>query len=389
MKKIAVISTVWFPLSHTDVMVTRWVKPFFTDAAHGWHRPDSVIASVFLDQTPTNDIGRGFCRANGIPVAESVAGALTLGTDELAVDAVLLIGEHGEYPVNEFRQRLYPRKRLFDEIVAVFRQSGRAVPVFNDKHFSWDFGHSCEMLRTADELGFPLYGGSSLTHCPLVPLAPLACGAAVSEVLALFHGDPDNYGFHSMEFVQSLIEHRSGGETGIRAVRSFDGRGVIDAVSSGQIPSGLLLRALVHHGYPDDPAVVPFVLERVQGLLAYQLAHRDGLVVTHVCLPKFASEWVAVFRSPKGIASCHLAGGGGGRDFFSNFARLNARVEEFFQTGRPPTPVLRTHLVTGALQSALQALAQPGCWIDTPDLAVCYGDTEAAGDGVPRENLSS
>lgn len=370
--KIAVISTVWFPLSHTDVIVSRWVEPFLTDADCGWENPRSTIASVYLDQTTERDSGHAFCQSHDIPIFDSVRSALTLGTDKLAVDAVLLIGEHGDYPMNEFRQKLYPRKRLFDAITAVFREFKQAVPVFNDKHFSWDFAHSCEMLDVARELGFPFYGGTSITHCPLDPGPPLAPGESVAEALALFHGDPDNYGFHTMEFVQSLIEKRPGGETGLRAVRSFEGDAVRDAISGGEVPRDLLLAALVHLGYPNVDAIIPFVLDRTEGLLIYQLEYIDGLRVTHLSLPKFVSDWVAAIRTSKGdIRSCHVVAGGG-PVFFNSFARLNARVEEFFLTGQAPTPVPRTHLVTGMLQAAMQALKQDGRWVETPHLAVPY-----------------
>ena len=45
-----------------------------------------------------------------------------LGTEQLAVDAVLLIGEHGNYPTNAKAQVQYPRKEFFDQTVAVFRK---------------------------------------------------------------------------------------------------------------------------------------------------------------------------------------------------------------------------------------------------------------------------
>jgi len=371
--KIAVISTVWFPLSHTDVIVTRWVEPYHTDAENGWVKPKSTIAAIFIEQTPENDIGHRFCQDNGIPIFDSIAGALTMGTGTLAVDAVLLIAEHGNYPLNEFRQRLYPRKQMFDAIVGVFRESGRSVPVFNDKHFSWDFGHSCEMLAVAGEMGFPLYGGSSLTHCPVEPGPAVGENENIREALAVFHGDPDHYGFHTMEFVQSQIERRSGGETGICAVRSFEGQAVRDAVDSGDIPRDLLIRAMEHHGYTRVEQTLRFILERTENLLAHQLEHADGLRVTHIALPKFVSEWIVAVRTADGmVRSSRVRSGDGGRDFFSNFAYLNARVESFIQTGKEPTPVLRTHLVTGALQAALQALRQDGRWMETPYLSVAY-----------------
>ena len=51
---------------------------------------------------------------------------------------MLLIGEHGDYPYNDKGQKLYPRYELFQKIVEVFKKSDRSVPVFNDKHLSYD-----------------------------------------------------------------------------------------------------------------------------------------------------------------------------------------------------------------------------------------------------------
>ena len=69
-------------------------------------------------------------------LSPTIADALTLGTGKLAVDAVLLIAEHGDYPLNAKLQKLYPRGRYFREVLDVLRGSGRAVPVFIDKHLS-------------------------------------------------------------------------------------------------------------------------------------------------------------------------------------------------------------------------------------------------------------
>ena len=69
----------------------------------------------------------------------TIAEALRCGGDKLAVDAVLSIVEHGEYPRNEKGQILYPRYEFFKQIVDVFEKDGRAVPVYNDKHLSWSF----------------------------------------------------------------------------------------------------------------------------------------------------------------------------------------------------------------------------------------------------------
>ena len=58
---------------------------------------------------------------------------------KLAVEGVLLIGEHGNYPRNDKGQILYPRLEMMEQIAAAFRKAGRSVPVFNDKHLSYTF----------------------------------------------------------------------------------------------------------------------------------------------------------------------------------------------------------------------------------------------------------
>ena len=95
------------------------------------------IVGLYVDQFPDRDMSRDVAKEYGLKIYPTIAEALQAGGDKLAVDAVLAIGEHGNYPKNAKEQVEYPRKRFFDEIVAEFRRSGATVPVFNDKHLSY------------------------------------------------------------------------------------------------------------------------------------------------------------------------------------------------------------------------------------------------------------
>ena len=53
---------------------------------------------------------------------------------EIHTDGVLLIGEHGDYPVDEQGRHMYPRRAFFEQIAGVFASAGRSAPVFIDKH---------------------------------------------------------------------------------------------------------------------------------------------------------------------------------------------------------------------------------------------------------------
>lgn len=96
-----------------------------------------------------------------IPVTRSITEALTDG-NKLAVEGVLLIGEHGNYPRNDKQQILYPRYEFMEEIVRVFRKTGQSVPVFNDKHLSYSWEKAKKMFDWSRELKFAFMAGSSL-----------------------------------------------------------------------------------------------------------------------------------------------------------------------------------------------------------------------------------
>ena len=53
--------------------------------------------------------GKGGTAFEGIPIFDTVSEALTLGGKELAVDGVVLVGEHGIYHSNLKGQKYYPR----------------------------------------------------------------------------------------------------------------------------------------------------------------------------------------------------------------------------------------------------------------------------------------
>src|SRR5437870_11608358 len=119
--KVAAITTEYRVNSHADVLITKFATG--CDYPGAEFRPEVDLVSLYLDQTPANDIGHAFAREHSIPIYPTIAEALCLGGKELAVDAVLLVAEHGNYPHNEKGEHLYPRRRFFEETVAVVRRA--------------------------------------------------------------------------------------------------------------------------------------------------------------------------------------------------------------------------------------------------------------------------
>ena len=175
-KKIAAIITEYRPGSHADVVVGKYLEGYNQDDQPPY--PRSKIVSMFTEQIPKQDISRERAKKYHVPIFRTVADAFTLGGDKLAVDGVLLIGEHGDYPTNDKQQKLYPRFEMFLKITDVFRQSGHGVPVFNDKHLSWNFRQAKRMVEISRELRFPMLAGSSAPVAWRIPAIDTPFGQA-------------------------------------------------------------------------------------------------------------------------------------------------------------------------------------------------------------------
>ena len=161
--KVAAIFTEFTYRSHAHVLLENFLEPYLFNGQ--LTDPGVEVVSFYADQMPAGDMAKQVAADYQIPLYQTIDEALCLGGKQLAVDAVLSIGEHGNYPKNELGQHLYPRKEFFDQIVTVMQRSGRFVPLFNDKHLSYRWDWAQEMVDTCKRLGIPLMAGSS------VPLA--------------------------------------------------------------------------------------------------------------------------------------------------------------------------------------------------------------------------
>src|SRR5262245_59705864 len=93
-KKLAVVTTAAHYLSHAYHVCARFLSGYLRDGR--MHYPDFGIAGMYVEQQREGDLSAGLAKKHGFTLSPDVAGALTLGGDKLAVDGVLLIGEHGD-----------------------------------------------------------------------------------------------------------------------------------------------------------------------------------------------------------------------------------------------------------------------------------------------------
>jgi hypothetical protein len=295
-----------------------------------------------------------------------------LDGDKLAVEGVLLIAEHGNYPRNEKGQILYPRWEMFQQIVEAFRKAGRSVPVFCDKHLSYDWKKAKQMVDWSRELKFSLMAGSSLPVTWRRPELELPMNAPVEEALVAAYGPIEVYGFHALEALQCMLERRKGGETGVRAVTCLTGKNVWKAGDSGAWCWELLDAALGR-----SESVCPGDIRQnvgaypVQGqpatpATAFLIDYRDGTRGTVLLLNGHIQDFVfaAKMRGESRPASCmfHLPPPPGARYFDG----LVLNIEKLLDNNRSPYPVERTLLTSGALDFIMTSHYKRGERIETP-----------------------
>jgi hypothetical protein len=345
------------------------------------HYPDFGIAGMYVEQVKANDLSRPLARKHGFTLSADVAGALTLGSDRLAVDGVLLIGEHGDYPYNAKGQKLYPRYELFQQIVEVFRKTGSTVPLFCDKHLSYDRHKARAMVDTAQRLGVPLFAGSSLPITWRRPELEPPLGTPIREALVASRGEIEIYGFHGLEALQCMVERRTRGQQGVRAVRCLQGDAVWKAGDEG-----LWSWELLEHALGRSPSLnVGDVRENcrdfvpppgrptfLRGPVAFVIEYRDGLKAAVLLLNGHHDDTVFAARfegQKKPLSTLFYLPAPPGAGFLQ---ALTVKIENFLTSGRPPYPVARTLLTGGILDWVLESRLQGHKRLETPDLEIAY-----------------
>ena len=380
MKRIAVITTIYRYLSHAQHFADRFLVGYPKEGK--WHRPNMKVVSLYVDQKPEGEQSEDRAREFGFSVYPTIAEALRCGSDKLAVDAVLLIGEHGDYPTNEKSQVLYPRYDFFKECVKVFEEDGRAVPIFNDKHLSYSFEKAKEMVDDGHRLDFGVLAGSSLPVTWRLPDVELPLECEIEEGVMVGVGGSDPMDYHALEAMQCMVERRKGSETGVAAVQLIDGEEVWQAGEDGRWSLELLEAALSRSDTPcgltDEDGRTQDMIKNgelqklVQNPSAYFIEYKDGFKATLLMLNGAVRDYC--FAAKLKNESVPVS-----TQFFltptpnvTYSACLIAKIEELFETGVAPYPAERTLLVSGTLESCLTSRHQGHIRLETPHLNVEY-----------------
>jgi hypothetical protein len=378
-KRIAIVTTVWTYLSHAQHMGDRFLIGY---PRHGrWHDSRLQVVSLYVDQKPVGDLSRQRAEEHGFKIYPTIAEALRCGGDKLAVDGVVIIGEHGDYPHNSKGQVLYPRFEFFQEAVKVFERDGRSAPVFNDKHLSYSWEKAQRMVADAKRLKFPFLAGSSLPVTWRLPPVEVPYGAKLDEALMVGVGGSDPMDYHALEAMQCMVERRRGGETGIKSVQLIEGDAVWRAGEEGRWSKRLLEAALSRSdslkgwsdldSRPQDLARNGELPKLVQHPAAYFIERNDGLRTTLLMLNGALGDYCfAAQLADGGIVSTQFFLPPTPNVTYS--ACLMAQVEEMIVTGRAPYPVERTQIASAMLDRCLDSKVAGYRRILTPELNIRY-----------------
>ena len=386
-KRIAFLGTEVKQHSHAQHFLDRHAMGYTWGGK--WQMPRFDVASVFIDQFPENDLGKQRIAKYKLKDFPTVAEALTLGTSKLAVDGVVIIGEHGNYPANEKGQRLYPRYKWFKEIVKVFEASGRSVPVFNDKHLSTDWDECVEMVNDSKRLGFGFLAGSSLPVTWRLPSIDMPYNVPLQESVCVCYGGVDSYDFHGLETAQCMSERRAGGEVGIKSVHALKGESLWKELESPnrEVTRRLMVAALnrshnlpVDGGYPTDPVTFEWARKALPDTIGYLIEHRDGFRTAMFMTAIRDFNYAGLRKDTGEVVSCQMylpmpTQSATTADFFNPLAR---HIETLVLEGKSPYSVERTLLTSGMVIGGVESLFRGQVLYETPKMEVVYRGPEAS-----------
>ena len=366
---VAAITTLYAYNSHADLIIGRMMQ---SDTLDGQGRvPSLQVASLYTDQKPKTDTSRRITTDLAVPLAKTVAETLTLGQEKIAVEGALVVAEHGEYPLSPTGAIAYPKRKFFEEIFATVDRFGRrGLPVFCDKHLADTWADAKWIYDEAKKRDMPLMAGSSVPSAWRNPPIDMPRGAKLKQIVMVSYHRIDIYGFHALEAMQSLVERRAGGETGVAAVQTISGDDVWAAAAFGVYDRKLLdsaLAAMRERPLPPGKRVEDLAKQPVLCVIDY----RDGLRACMFTLNGAVQEWATAWKDDRDRVTSLTFVIQDERPF-SHFGILLNGIEQFMHTGKPPWPVERTLLTSGIVDECLRSQSEGGARRETPNLKVEY-----------------
>lgn len=187
-----------------------------------WHAPRMQVAALYIDQFPLNDQSREQAKEYGIPICSPIS------EDVQGVNGIAIIGEHGSYTRSARGNFMYPRWKHFDQ------PPPRCWPT------AWQDG--MKIYRRVRERHIPFMAGSTVPLSWQRPPLQFLRGGELEEVVGVSYSDLEEHAYHAVEMVQSVVELRKGGETGVAYVHCVEGPDVWNLDFSRELLEAALVR---------------------------------------------------------------------------------------------------------------------------------------------------
>jgi len=328
-----------------------------------------------------SDLSRSRAEQFGFKIYRSIQETLRCGGDKIAVDAVLAIVDPDDYPMNDKGQVLLPSYDFFQQCALVFEEERHSVPYFNHNQLSFSYQEAQSMIKTAERLKIPILAGASLPVTWRLPDVDVPLGATVHEAVMVGVTGFNGTDFDALEAMQSMLERRKGGETGVKSVQLLEGDDVWDAGASGRWSKELLSSALSRS---DTPMGLTLLDGRTQDLVgnnvlpqlvkdpaAYCIEYNDGTRATLLMLNGAIKDFnISVKVEGHGNISTQFFTPLPPNETYS--ACLAAKIEQLYTQKIAPYSAKRTLLTTGVLEAAMNSKHKLNQKLLTPHLAVSY-----------------
>jgi hypothetical protein len=249
------------------------------------------------------------------------------------------------------------------------------VPLYNDKHLSYRWDWSLEMMRAVEELRIPFMAGSSVPLAQRRPPLEIPREAAIVEAVSIHSGPREVYDFHALEVLQSLVEERRGGESGVAEIQLLEGDAVWQAADDGRWNLELAEAAMRAE---NDAYVGPLsdFVEPADGkrypAQAILIKYRDGLRATVLRIGESSTRWNFACRlaeAAEPLATSFYVGPWENRNLFK---ALSHAIQTHVCETQSPYPVERTLLTTGMLAAAMDSGLDGQRLLATPHLDIVY-----------------
>ncbi len=363
--RVAFICNTYWNGSHPDVIGTRLFIGIPTD--DGMVKPDIKIVSMYIAQIGDNDTGARIAEMNGCVLYPTIADALTLGGDKLAVDGVIYVGEHGDYQYNRLGEKMYPRMNTLEQIFRVFDASDKSVPLYTDKALSYSWLDSMWVYNRGKELNVPMMAGSSAPYWWRDPNLVHPIGTKITEAVAIGYAALDAYGFHVVEILQCMVERRAGGETGVASVEGLKGKDVWAAMDSGKISQELVDAACDKI----KSKATGSMRDLVKMPLAVIVNYNDGTRGTCLMLDEYVNQGWAYAAKAGGKTVATEFVYDQTTAVYAAFSYLDLNIEKLMVTGKTPVPIERNLLTSCVIDLGIRSLDE-GKIKKTPFLNIEY-----------------